>query len=342
MKKWIIAYKETLIFTSLVILIPMFTSALIWHQFEGFPLGMLVTHWLVLLFILHDRQNTEQTPSVIRFVFWIMPVVSLIVGAIQALARTNFDGGTLATTVLFFAYGLLFLALGNLLPKVRQNSTIGIRIKWTLENEENWNATHRFSGKVWVCCGLLGMICALFVESAIAWVLFSLDVIALALLPMLYSYRYYRRQLNDGKVALSPVSRKGVVIVACIMVLLAAFVGWSLLSGSLTTTLEDEAIHVEAGGWKDLTIAYDDIDDITYFAYDPSKNVEDARVGGFGNLRFAMGNFENSLYGRYIRYTYVDCDACVTLKVDDKTIVLNEVDEAATKNLYERLLEKVE
>lgn len=341
MKQWIMAYKEMLLFTSLVILIPMLTSALIWHQFEGFALGMLVTHWIVLLFILRDRRNTEQSPRIIRFVFWIMPVASLIVGAFQALARTGYDGGTLLVTLFFFADGLLFLVLGNMLPKVRQNSTIGIRIKWTLENEENWNATHRFSGKVWVCCGLLAMVCALFAESGVVWILFILDVVFLALFPLLYSYRYYRRQLNAGKVAPSPVSRKGVAIVVCCVVLLGAFVGWSLLSGGLTMTLDDDAIHVEADGWKDLTIAYEDIDDITYSAYDPSKNVEGARVNGFGNLRFAMGNFENSLYGRYVRYTYEDCDACVTLKVDDKTIVLNEADEAATKNLYEELLEKV-
>lgn len=46
--------------------------------------------------------------------------------------------------------GLLFLWVGNYFPKLRRNRTLGIKVSWTLGNEENWNRTHRFAGKVWV------------------------------------------------------------------------------------------------------------------------------------------------------------------------------------------------
>ncbi|MCB6950537.1 SdpI family protein [[Eubacterium] rectale] len=35
------------------------------------------------------------------------------------------------------------------MPKIKQNNTIGIRIVLTLQDEENWNATHSFSGRIW-------------------------------------------------------------------------------------------------------------------------------------------------------------------------------------------------
>lgn len=49
--------------------------------------------------------------------------------------------------LIYYGTSLLFIVIGNYLPKIRQNNTIGIRIVWTLQDEENWNATHSFSGR---------------------------------------------------------------------------------------------------------------------------------------------------------------------------------------------------
>ena len=56
----------------------------------------------------------------------------------------------------------MFMVIGNYLPKVKQNNTIGIRVVWTLQDEENWNATHRFSGKIWVANINWLLLCGLF------------------------------------------------------------------------------------------------------------------------------------------------------------------------------------
>lgn len=293
-------------------------------------------------FILCDRDNAQQSARVIRLIFWIMPVTSLIGGAVQALVRAGFDGYALIVTVFYLAFGLMFLVLGNSMPKVRQNSTIGIKIKWTLENEQNWNATHRFSGRLWVVGGILCMACALYPESDVALGIFTVDVLVLAFLPMIYSYRYYRRQLADGDIAPSPVSRKGAAAVVLFTVAICAFIGWSLFSGSMSAHFGADAVSIETRQWKDLTIPYTDIDDIVYYDHDPSKNVDGVRVNGFGNLRFSMGTFENTLYGRYTRYTHASCDACIVMDAGGETVVINGADEEATKAIYETLREHVE
>ena len=56
--------------------------------------------------------------------------------------------------------GFMFIIIGNYLPKCKQNFTLGIKIKWTLENEENWNKTHRFAGKVWFIGGFIMLLTA--------------------------------------------------------------------------------------------------------------------------------------------------------------------------------------
>jgi len=48
-----------------------------------------------------------------------------------------------------------FVFLGNILPKCKQNMLIGIRTKWTLQNEEVWYKTHRVGGFVLFTLGIL-------------------------------------------------------------------------------------------------------------------------------------------------------------------------------------------
>lgn len=342
MTKWTMAYRELFVLTSLVILLPTLVGALCWREFVWFPLGLLATHWLVLFFILRDHANAAQSPRILRLIFWLLPVTALIGGAVLALLRSGFDAYALIVTILYLSFGLMFLVLGNSMPKVRQNSTIGIKIKWTLENEQNWNATHRFSGRLWVVGGILCMTCALYPESDVALGIFNVEVLVLAFLPMIYSYRYYRCQLADGDIAPSPVSRKGVAAVALFTVAICAFVGWSLFSGSMNVRFDADAVSIETRQWKDLTIPYADIDDIVYYDHDPSQNVDGARVNGFGNLRFSMGTFENTLYGRYTRYTHASCDACIVMDAGGATIVINGADEEDTQALYDELQARVE
>ena len=41
------------------------------------------------------------------------------------------------------------MIIGNYLPKVKQNNTIGIRVVWTLQDERNWSATHAVENYGW-------------------------------------------------------------------------------------------------------------------------------------------------------------------------------------------------
>ena len=68
---------------------------------------------------------------------------------------------TYKTMVVFFIIGVMFIGLGNYMPKLKQNYTIGIKVPWTLNSEENWNMTHRMAGKVYVVAGVISIIIAL-------------------------------------------------------------------------------------------------------------------------------------------------------------------------------------
>ncbi len=340
MKSMLAQYRGKLIFSSLVILLPMLAFLFQAQEALFYPLLLLATHWLCLTLVFRDKKNRDQSPKALGLVVWLMPVLSLFISAVFLLIK---QGGELGVVMFLvnFPMGLIFLLIGNYLPKVRQNSTLGIRVRWTLQNEENWNATHRVGGKVWVICGLLCMACSLFGESPVSIILACLVILAAAIIPCLYSYLYYRRQIKEGSLEkLSPIRPWKIVLVAALLVAFAGFLTWTMLMGDVKMIYGETSFTADASGWEDLTVPYDAITSIEYFSQDPAEGTGDMRTNGMGNLRMALGSFQNDLYGAYTRYTYASCDACVVLETDGGTVVLNGPDEASTQAIYQTLLEK--
>lgn len=205
-------YKGTLIFTSLIMLIPVVVGLLIWDQLPeqvpshwgingevdawaskgftvfGFPAILLGIHWLCTLVSTLDPTHKNYHPKLIKLMFWICPMIGLILTTFVYSAAL---GHSLPIeTVMPLLVGLLFVIIGNLLPKCRHSYTMGIKLPWTLANEENWNKTHRFGGKVWVIGGIITMATA-FVGSF--WLLMAV-LLAMVLIPTIYSYLLYRKQ----------------------------------------------------------------------------------------------------------------------------------------------------
>ena len=336
MKKILAENKGSLAVSSLVILLPgLLGWRVLWES-----IALLAAHWVCLLLVFADKRNRQgQSKKAIGLVFWLLPVISLLSGAVVAGLQRGYDGADFMFILMNLGFGLLFLLIGNYMPKFRQNATIGIRVKWTLENEENWNVTHRFGGKVWVAAGLACMIAALLPSAAMA-VVFTAAIVAAAVVPCVYSYLYYRKQLQAGTAVRSPSSPRQKVIGLVILVAVMAFVGWTLFAGSLEVNFGDTSFTVQTGYWSDLTVDYDAIESVTYQPGDtaPSAGV---RTYGFGNLRMLMGSFANDAYGNYTRYTYASCDDCIVLSVDGHTVVLNGPDPASTESLYQTLTAKL-
>ena len=66
-------------------------------------------------------------------------------------------GQALATPWISALIGVVFVVLGDRLPKIRPNTWLGIRTPWTLAHPEVWERTHRLMGRWFVLAGLLVM-----------------------------------------------------------------------------------------------------------------------------------------------------------------------------------------
>lgn len=203
--------KGLMALTSLIILLPMAAGILLWDRLPevmathwgtngeadgwssrpvavfGLPLLLLAVHWVGMWVTDLDSRNKTQNPKVLYMMMWLLPAISLLGNGSTYAAALGWEMDLFRYVYLLL--GLLFIIIGNYLPKCKQNRFIGIKIKWTLEDEENWYATHRLAGKVWVIGGLGILLCGFLSMEYLFPILF----LAMILLPVFYSWRYSKR-----------------------------------------------------------------------------------------------------------------------------------------------------
>lgn len=154
----------------------------------GLPLFILALH--LVCFYAESRETKKNTNPVLRTVLlWFCPAVSLLGGAVTLGTGLGYEMH-ISTVVPVFV-GLLFLILGNYLPKIRQNRTMGIKLPWTLASGENWTRTHRLAGFLWVAGGLLLILLTLLGLGNV-WV-YAAVTAAMVLIPGFYSWELHRK-----------------------------------------------------------------------------------------------------------------------------------------------------
>ena len=202
---------KVLLITSVAILLPMLAGVILWNQLPeqipshwnavgeidgwsskpfavfGMPLILLAAQWLCVLGTGTDPKKNNHPQKILHLVLWIIPVLSALLHAIVYAVALGRD--VRVETVMPVFIGILLAIIGNYLPKCKQNYTIGIKIPWTLNSEENWNRTHRFAGRLWVVCGLAIMLTGFFGGF---WVFLPI-VLLMVLAPFVYSYVLHRK-----------------------------------------------------------------------------------------------------------------------------------------------------
>lgn len=209
-------HKWSLILSSIAIILPILVGLCIWNilpdvipthfgidgnpdsfaskAFAVFGLAgiMLAVHWICILCSvkLDPKSKNIVSSKAFNLVLWISPAICLVCYALMYLYALGVPVSV--GFVLSIFMGLLFIIIGNYLPKCKQSYTMGIKLPWTLHDEENWNKTHRLGGFVWVIGGLV-ILATSFLANF--WILLGVLVFMVAI-PTIYSYVIYKKKKN--------------------------------------------------------------------------------------------------------------------------------------------------
>ena len=297
---------------------------------------LLAVHWLCILVTTKMPKGYGENDTMFHLMLWFMPVLSLLVNGMMYLS----SAGHVESTVMLLPVlmGALFIVIGNYLPKTKQNWTMGIKIKWTLSSEENWYATHRLAGKLWVLGGALMMLTMLLPGNAMMIALFSILAVAV-IVPFVYSWQYYHKQLQEGKkieMAKPPISKGAKIASAVILCAVLVLIGVLMFTGSLEITCGEDSLALNATFWQPLTVAYDDIEQVEY----RENWVHGVKISGFNSARLLLGAFKHEEIGNYTSYCYAGTDDCILLKAKGNQLVIAGRSSQETQAIYDMLEEK--
>lgn len=209
--------KGTIILTACITLLPMLLGLALWNRLPdtvathfdingdpdgwsskafavfGLPAFLVMVHLLCTFGTTMDPKRKNIQDKMFKLVLWIIPVISVIVcgGTYFHALGYEVDIARIAGILV----GVMFIIIGNYLPKCRQSYTMGIKLPWTLHDEENWNATHRFGGWLWMAGGVAFL--AMAAAGRMNTILTLALIAAMVLLPTAYSYLYYRRHRGE-------------------------------------------------------------------------------------------------------------------------------------------------
>lgn len=83
--------------------------------------------------------------------------IMIIYSGLQKLEKLEFNGISFAQIVLGLN-GLLFIFLGNKMPKLKRNKAVGMRTKWSMANDLVWKKSQKTGGIIFILMGMVLMI----------------------------------------------------------------------------------------------------------------------------------------------------------------------------------------
>ena len=338
--------------SSILIMLPSLTFLFMKDSFAGvmkgawyfswiLPLVMLLLH-TTLLIITRYIDPVKQSKKIENIIFFTMPAVTLYTYAIVVAIVLGLEINVAMVCAVLL--GVAFIVIGNYMPKSKRNRTFGIKIKWTMANDDNWTATHRFGGKIMVIGGVLTLLAAFLpIAVVIAFLIAELAVMVIA--PTVYSYRFYKKQIETGEATEEDYAKESFTfnkqgkVVLIISVVAVVLVCALMFSGSIGFEFTDDALKITPSLGAAFEIEYSDLEgaEIEY----RESNVDGTRVMGYASSKILYGYFNNSEFGSYTRYTYARAEATIIIRTAEGIIVLADESAEKTRAIYDGLMEKI-
>ena len=344
--------KIKLLLSSLAILVPTVVALILkdsiesgmkgaWHFSWILPVTFVLTNVLLHAITLRENERVGQHAKIVNMTYWILPAISFYISAVFMALSLGWDinVGAIVSVVI----GISFILIGNYSPKTVRNRFVGIKLKWTIANDDNWAATHRFAGRLWVICGIAMLPCA-FLPFTLLMISLMTAILVSTIPPIVYSYIFYKKQLAEGSVtkedftreAAKTINKKAVIIVTVISSIILIGVMVMMFVGSITYTVGEDELSIKTTYGGKMTLDYDDIESIDFI----DGGVDGKRVSGFASAKLLYGWFKNDDLGDYTRYTYTDCDAAIIIRTSEDILVIAEESSEDTMALYLEILKE--
>ncbi len=151
---------------------------------------------LVLPKIDPRKKNYEKFRGYYNAFIVVLLLFLMIVDGI-ILSESLWPGRISVGRAVTIGVGILFVFLGNIMPKIKNNFFMGLRTPWTLSDPDVWNRTHRLGGRLFFWFGLAIALSGLLLPETVTFAIMMIGVVIVSGVPAAMSYVWYRRNQRD-------------------------------------------------------------------------------------------------------------------------------------------------
>lgn len=112
--------------------------------------------------------------------------------AISNATRSSIDIGKVSCILA----GIMFLFVGNFMPKAKKNCISGVRVGWSMYNDITWMKCNRFGSVALMVVGLLTIITTIFVNAILATSLMLGYLLMSTTATLIYAHKIYRIEVS--------------------------------------------------------------------------------------------------------------------------------------------------
>jgi uncharacterized membrane protein len=161
--------------------------------------GIALAIWLLLPLLRRLDPRRDNYERFDETFFLLLNVIVLFVAVVHTLTLSVALGWDVDVSRAMSAMiGVMFVVMGNFLPRIRSNWWMGVRTPWTLDNERVWRETHRLAGWTFVAGGCLAVLGS-FLPAPYRTPVMLTGLIGGGLVPVVASYVFWRREQREGE-----------------------------------------------------------------------------------------------------------------------------------------------
>lgn len=180
--RWGSKYEE-LIFPIIILVMALFWQLFVWHfdkkaknaKNEKESLEAKSNKNIILLAAICEAVIF----GIMHFVF----MYSACKEATGDMTKSAFDSFMIINVL----FGLMFIIIGNYLPRAKQNGIVGLRTGKTMNDEEVWKKANRFAGKLFIIAGIVTVVESLLIGGIASTIIMVVILLVVAIVSAAYA-----------------------------------------------------------------------------------------------------------------------------------------------------------
>ena len=141
-----------------------------------------------------SKNNLKILTYIISIIFAMFNCIQILILIIIFNPTYLNDKQNILSIGICIILGLMMIFLGNVMPKTKRNSFLGMRLTFSMKSDETWYITNRSSGIGFVVSGIISIIAAFVFHSNISLFIMIIALLVCQIIATIYSYVVIKRK----------------------------------------------------------------------------------------------------------------------------------------------------